>query len=292
MWEAARVCARKAGLLLAEQNAYAEKAIWNGRRAGELLDTNPRHGDGRPRQKPYHDDTVSLPTLEDLGFTRLQASRFGKLYSVPEPILDRYLNRVRANVELLEAGFDGKQLEPLETTQAGALRYWQQEVHKTSEEDEWLTPPEIVERVVAVLGGVDLDPCSNTFGDPAVPAARHIVEAEDGLAEAWGGRVYMNPPYGDAIGAWVEKLRAEHADGNVTAAIALVPARTDTAWFAALRDCAMCFVRGRLRFSGSDNSAPFPSVVAYFGDDRDRFAEVFGVIGDIWCRYSTEDERR
>jgi hypothetical protein len=171
-----------------------------------------------------------------------------------------------------------------ELTTGALLTYWQQEVHHTSDEDEWLTPPEIIERVVAVLGAIDLDPCSNTFGDPAVTAAQRFTVADDGLAQPWAGRVYMNPPYGAEIGAWVEKLRGEYDEGNVTEAIALVPARTDTAWFAALRDTAVCFVRGRLRFSGSDNSAPFPSVVAYFGDDRERFAETFGAAGDIWVR--------
>lgn len=284
MWEAARVCAKKAGMLLAEQNVYAEKAIWNGRRAGELLETGDRHRQSDGRRKVSHDVTLLRPTLEELGFTRMQASRFERLYSIPEHILARYLQHVKSNLELLEAGFDGKQLEPLEATQSGVVRYWQQEVHHTSNEDEWLTPPEIVAGVLEVLGEVDLDPCSNTFGEPAVPAESRYTAADDGLAATWRGRVYMNPPYGAAIGAWVEKLRAEHADGNVTEAIALVPARTDTAWFAALRDCAVCFVRGRLRFSGADNSAPFPSVLAYFGDERERFAEVFGPVGDIWVR--------
>lgn len=171
-----------------------------------------------------------------------------------------------------------------ELTTGALLTYWQHEFYRTSDEDEWLTPPDIVARVVEVLGGIDLDPCSNTFGEPAVPATVRYTEADDGLSREWLGRVYMNPPYGAIIAAWVEKLRAEHEAGNVTAAIALVPARTDTAWFQTLRDTILCFVGGRLRFSNSEQSAPFPSVLAYFGDERDRFAEIFGDVGDIWVR--------
>lgn len=155
----------------------------------------------------------------------------------------------------------------------------------TSETPEWYTPPLIIESVVRALGAIDLDPCSNP-GAPNIPAAQYFTAAEDGLAQPWSGRVYMNPPYGDAISAWVEKLVGEVSDGRVHEAIALIPARTDTAWWRLLRDCAVCFVRGRLRFSGAETSAPFPSAAAYFGPRRDAFKGVFSDIGDVWERVS------
>jgi site-specific DNA-methyltransferase (adenine-specific) len=47
--------------------------------------------------------------------------------------------------------------------------------------------------------------------------------------------------------------------------VCLVPARTDTAWW---HDYAMKgqirFLRGRLKFGGAANSAPFPSAVVVF----------------------------
>lgn len=159
------------------------------------------------------------------------------------------------------------------------------DVHFTSEKVNWLTPPEILTRVTSALGAIDLDPCSNS-GEPNVPARRHFVEGDDGLAHAWFGRVFVNPPYGRVIGQWVNKLRDEFAAGRVEAAIALVPARTDTKWFMLLRDCALCFIRGRLHFSNSYTGAPFPSVVAYFGPDRGRFIHAFEDIGDVWERAS------
>ena len=93
-----------------------------------------------------------------------------------------------------------------------------------------------IEAVVACLGTIDLDPCSNAEGKPNVPARKHYTAADDGLSKQWRGRVYMNPPYGDEIDAWVAKLCEEHQAGRVPEAIALVPARTDTEWFARLRD--------------------------------------------------------
>ncbi len=154
-------------------------------------------------------------------------------------------------------------------------------VHYTSNTSEWYTPQHIIRRVLDMFQVIDLDPCSNSKNDPNVPARFHYTKEEDGLKQPWHGYVYMNPPYGDEIGPWVEKLCNEYEAGNVALAIALVPARTDTAWFARLWRFPLCFVRGRLRFSNGDNSAPFPSVVAYMGDNLPDFKYCFGDLGQI-----------
>ena len=157
-------------------------------------------------------------------------------------------------------------------------------VHYSSATPEWYTPQHIIQRVVDMFGVIDLDPCSNSRTAPNVPAQLHYTEADNGLALPWHGYVYMNPPYGDEIAPWIPKLIAEHAAGRVPLAVALVPARTDTDWFAPLFDYPICFVHGRLRFSGASNSAPFPSAVVYFGDDVDSFVAAFGDLGPIVVR--------
>lgn len=107
---------------------------------------------------------------------------------------------------------------------------------------EWYTPP----RIFAALGlPFDLDPCSP--GErvvPWIPAATHFTQADDGLLQPWHGRVWLNPPYGRAIERWLDRFAA-HRRG-----IALVFARTDTAWFHryATRADALCFTRGRIAF--------------------------------------------
>lgn len=158
-------------------------------------------------------------------------------------------------------------------------------VHYSSESAEWYTPPEIIARVVLVLGGIDLDPCSNSSGEPNVSASQRFTVSDDGLSHPWEGRVYMNPPYGRVIDAWAEKLVSEYHAGRTTQAIALVPARVDTDWFRRFRDFAICFIDGRLKFSGHVNSAPFPSAVVYLGGDIDRFHDAFSDLGDIWVRW-------
>ena len=155
-------------------------------------------------------------------------------------------------------------------------------IHFSSETPEWYTPPKILERVKETLGGVDTDPCADP--QKSVEASIHYTKGDDGLAQEWRGAVYMNPPYGNSISDWVKKLTFEYASGNTTAAIALVPARTDTEWFSLLRDFPRCFIRGRLKFSGHENSAPFPSCAFYLGDDEAAFIRAFQDLGDIFRR--------
>lgn len=157
-------------------------------------------------------------------------------------------------------------------------------IHFSSESPEHYTPQSVIAAAIACMGAIDLDPCSNSHDAPNVPAARHYTVTDDGLNQSWGGRVYMNPPYGREIGAWVEKLELEHRNGEVTAAIALVPARTDTQWFRRLRDYPVCFVTGRLTFVGNSDPAPFPSAIFYLGDDIGAFYDAFSGMGDIWQR--------
>jgi len=156
-------------------------------------------------------------------------------------------------------------------------------VHFSSETAEWCTPGEIIERVQRVLGAIDLDPCSDSRDAPHVPAQEHYTREDDGLAHLWRGRVYLNPPYGRELPAWIDKLLGEYGSGRIAEAIALLPARTDTQWFRKLRSFPRCFLWGRLRFSEASSGAPFPSMIVYVGDRWERFVEVFSDIGDVYA---------
>jgi hypothetical protein len=153
----------------------------------------------------------------------------------------------------------------------------------TSATPEWYTPNHILDLVESVFGHIDLDPCSNSNNptEANVPALNYWTQADNGLIQPWHGKVYMNPPYGDEIGAWVQRLIRAYNEQEIYEGIALLPARTDTAWFQPLFDFSICFVRGRLRFSGADNSAPFPSAVVYLGADTTVFSDYFHAIGRI-----------
>lgn len=157
-------------------------------------------------------------------------------------------------------------------------------VHYSSATPEWYSPPSVIERTVELLGTIDLDPCSNDKDNPRVPAGQHYTKDDDGLAQTWSGRVYMNPPYGREISDWIEHLVEQYEAGEVLSAVALVPSRTDTEWFHHLRDYPRCFVKGRLSFSDNENPAPFPSMVVYLGRDVEGFVQVFGDMGDVFAR--------
>ncbi|MDO8872215.1 MAG: hypothetical protein Q7V05_05740 [Methanoregula sp.] len=50
------------------------------------------------------------------------------------------------------------------------------------------TPQYILDAVIACMGAIDLDPCSNSREFPNVPAARHYTAQDNGLVQLWGGR--------------------------------------------------------------------------------------------------------
>ena len=83
-----------------------------------------------------------------------------------------------------------------------------------------------------------------------------------------GGQiVFCNPPYGSAIKDWVKKCSEESKKDNTTV-VMLIPARTDTKYFHDYiyqkENVEVRFLRGRLKFGNSENSAPFPSMVVVF----------------------------
>jgi hypothetical protein len=74
--------------------------------------------------------------------------------------------------------------------------------HATS--DDYYTPPWLFD-----LMGIrfDLDVCTPPGGVDWVPASRHYTIDDDGLAQPWSGRVWMNPPYSDSA-PWVRRFIA------------------------------------------------------------------------------------
>lgn len=87
----------------------------------------------------------------------------------------------------------------------------------------------------------------------------------DGLKQEWAGVCWCNPPYGRSIGKWVKKAY----ESNATV-VMLLPARTDTKWFHdfCLPYGKIEFLRGRLKFGGCKNCAPFPSMIVVFNKNE------------------------
>lgn len=149
--------------------------------------------------------------------------------------------------------------------------------------EHWNTPEDVLVALAELWPeGIDLDPCSN---DGSIVGARvAYTKADDGLTRPWLGRVYVNPPYGRGILAWLERALIASNDGAEV--VLLVPARVDTVWWHtfAARAEGVCFWRGRLTFRGAPDPAPFPSAILYYGSDAPRFRRVFSSRGLVWRR--------
>lgn len=159
-------------------------------------------------------------------------------------------------------------------------------VANNSGDNEWYTPPEHIAAARVVLGCIDLDPASHAEANEVVRAEKFYTAEDDGLAQEWAGRVWMNPPYaGDLIGKFVEKLAQEVEGGSVPEAIVLVNNATETRWFARLAGVAafLCFPTGRVQFwHPRKESVPLQGqCFAYIGQNGSLFCEVFEKFGII-----------
>jgi hypothetical protein len=163
----------------------------------------------------------------------------------------------------------------------------------SSESNEWYTPGYVIDLARQVMGDIDLDPASSREANLTVKAGEIFSEETNGLVQSWFGRVWLNPPYGDDAGKFVNKLVEEYELGHVDEALLLVAARTDTQWFRRLRKYPRCFLFGRIKFidgltGKAAESAGFPSMAVYFGDDLPKFAQVFKEFGDVYTLWEAE----
>lgn len=163
-------------------------------------------------------------------------------------------------------------------------------VHKTSArtgdgDDTWRTPEWLLERVRSVGGRITCDPATA----PSNPTNAQIFYTPelDGLSHPWvGPNVFCNPPYSE-LRKWADALdRNLNGPDAPLHCFMLTPARTDTQAFGTLvkNNPLVLFLRGRLKFGTSNNPAPFPSALFYFGrsaEGQAKFRAVFGELGVI-----------
>ena len=132
----------------------------------------------------------------------------------------------------------------------------------SSKTDEWATPQWLFDELNAEHH-FTLDPCAT---DENHKCELYYTKEQDGLKKSWGGQtVFCNPPYGRQIGKWVEKASKENCK-----TVMLLPVRTDTKWFHdyIYGKAKVKFLRGRVKFGGSKNGAPFPSMIVIFNGDK------------------------
>jgi phage N-6-adenine-methyltransferase len=131
-------------------------------------------------------------------------------------------------------------------------RRLKQSVHFSSATTEWGTPRELFESLDSEFS-FTLDACASAENAKCV---LYFDKAQDGLRQTWNGSVWMNPPYGRAIGRWMQKAADSTAAGATV--VCLAPARTDTTWWHS--HCAAAevrFLRGRITFEGASSGSEF-----------------------------------
>ena len=130
----------------------------------------------------------------------------------------------------------------------------------SSKTDLWETPQDLFDKLNNEFH-FTLDVCATPEN---AKCDSFYTKEQDGLKQPWEGVVWCNPPYGKQIGSWVRRGFFASLSGNTV--VMLLPARTDTRWFHEYiyGKAEIRFIRGRLKFGESKNSAPFPSMVVVF----------------------------
>ncbi len=149
-------------------------------------------------------------------------------------------------------------------------------MHRTlmfsSQSDEWKTPKATFDELhdefhfeIDLAASVHNHQCNHWWS-----------KCDDALAQPWHvcfSRGWLNPPYSRGLCAkFIAKAAEERRKGFLT--VMLLPARTDTrAFHEHIYDASIWephegieirLLPGRLKFGGSTNSAPFPSMVVVF----------------------------
>src|ERR1700722_727581 len=159
-------------------------------RAGELLAQTPDTPPGpRPKEISCDQRPISRPpTLDELGVSKTQSSRWQKLAALPVDKFEIRIAHAKARVEGM-------------TTSAPS--YLKAEY---TGENEWFTPPDWVELARQALGVIDLDPASYRIAQQTIRASTFFTAADNWLERPWFGRVWLNPPFNRALlSPFVEK---------------------------------------------------------------------------------------
>lgn len=133
----------------------------------------------------------------------------------------------------------------------------------TSKTEEWETPQKFFDTLNEQYN-FGLDVCATAEN---AKCKDYYTKENDALSLDWnlveGRTIWCNPPYGKTIGLWMAKAYEESKYWPV---VCLVPARTDTKWWHDWVEgkAKVVFIKGRLKFGTSKNSAPFPSALVIY----------------------------
>lgn len=126
--------------------------------------------------------------------------------------------------------------------------------------NDWETPQDFFDSLDREFH-FTLDACSTHEN---AKCRKHYTVDENSLQQNWGGEiVFCNPPYSSKEqNAFIKKCYEEGKKTD-TVVVALIPARTDTERFHSYiyGKAEIRFLKGRLKFVGAKDPAPFPSMI-------------------------------
>lgn len=275
--EAMRIYAKQAKNM-EMANQAAEIRIRAERRYGMMRMEAPKNKGGKAEHKSYrfHDETGKIPTLSEMGVSKMFDHRAKVIASVPEAEFEAAITEHRE-----------QQKELTSSTIRALTEKGKAHVSHNSGENEWYTPAQYIEAARQVMGGIDLDPASSDLANRTVGADAYYTKEESGLDKPWGGRVWMNPPYAQPlISRFTEKLTASCESGDVSQAIVLVNNATDTAWFQLMArvSSAICFPKSRIKFLDQEGRPGAPlqgQAILYMGSNKSGFVSSFQQFGFV-----------
>ena len=161
-------------------------------------------------------------------------------------------------------------------------------VANNSGNNEWYTPPKFIELARQVMGGIDLDLATSEVANRVVQAPKIFTAEDDGRAQQWSGRVWMNPPYAQPLmGDFAEAVASKYESGEIEQACILVNNGTETQWFQRMLGAAdaVCFPKTRIKFidpDGNPSGAPLQGqAILYMGGNVAAFTSLFAEEGVV-----------
>ena len=254
------------------------------RRAGQML----AEMELKPGVKSIGNVAVPIPqTLDEIGISKNQSSRWQKLAAVSN---EKFEEAVAAAKEVAGEVTTAYLLKVEKMGVAAALgdeEAVRAHVANNSGNNEWYTPAKYIDLAREVMGGIDCDPATSEIANQTVKAKTIFTAEDDGLAQTWRGRVWMNPPYAQPLMSdFAEAVSAKFESGEIEQACILVNNATETQWFQRMVSVAnaVCFPKSRIKFLDPQGKPGAPlqgQAIIYMGDNIELFVAAFKLEGAV-----------
>lgn len=254
------------------------------RRAGQML----AEMELKPGVKSIGNVAVPIPqTLAEIGISKNQSSRWQKLAAVSNEKFEEAVAAAKEVAGEVTTAYLLK-VEKMEVAAAlGNEEAVRAHVANNSGNNEWYTPAKYIDLAREVMGGIDCDPATSEIANQTVKAKTIFTAEDDGLAQTWRGRVWMNPPYAQPLMSdFAEAVSAKFESGEIEQACILVNNATETQWFQRMVSVAnaVCFPKFRIKFLDPQHKPGAPlqgQAIIYMGDNMELFVAAFKSEGAV-----------